>query len=306
MELAQDLLGLHFRNPVLLAAGTCGFGREVADVIDLDQVGGIVTKSVTLEPRLGNPSPRVAGHRAGMMNSIGLANPGARAVRRDVLPWIARHVRHTPVIVSVAGHRPEEYVDIVRLLEDEEGFHAWELNLSCPNDTRLGGRPFALDPLAVSDVIQRVRSCTDRPLLAKLAPNAPDLGEVVRAAESAGADGLTLVNTMPGLVLDPVSGKPALGAGAGGMSGPGLRAIGVHAVWTARSHTDLPLLGVGGIATGEDAVQYLRAGASLVQLGTASFWDPRSEGRVRRELKKFGRRLGIASVADLVGRVELA
>ncbi|TVP72238.1 MAG: dihydroorotate dehydrogenase [Gemmatimonadales bacterium] len=304
MRLEQTVFGLSFRNPVLLAAGTCGFGREVAEVIDLSAVGGLVTKSVTLEPRAGNPSPRVAGVDGGMMNSIGLTNPGAPAVRHDVLPWLEANLSGTPVFVSVAGHSPEEYAEIVSLLDDGPGFQAWELNLSCPNDTRLGGQPFALDPEAAAGVTARVRGLTDRPLVAKLAPNAPDLAAVVKAVEEAGADGFTLVNTMPGLALDPLTGRPALGAGVGGVSGPAIRAMGVRAVWTASQVTDLPLVGVGGIAGGGDAVQYLRAGASLVQVGSASFWDPRSEGRVRKELARLGRQMGLSSVDELTGKVE--
>jgi dihydroorotate dehydrogenase (NAD+) catalytic subunit len=301
VRMEQSLFGAPFPNPVLLAAGTCGFGEEVAEVTPLALLGGLVTKSVTLEPRKGNPAPRVAEFRAGMVNSIGLANPGAREVRRTKLPWIRDNLGGMRVFVSVAGHTPQEYLEIVRLLDDADGFLGYELNLSCPNDTRLGGLPFALDPEALSQVVTGVRALTSRPLLVKLAPNAPDLGPVVRAAEEAGADGLTLVNTLPGLVLDPRSRRPALGAGPGGVSGPALRAVGVHAVWRARRSTGLPLVGVGGIAGGEDAVQYLLAGASLVQVGTASFWDPRSAGRVIKELERFGRRERIAHVSELVG-----
>jgi dihydroorotate dehydrogenase (NAD+) catalytic subunit len=301
MRLEQTLFGTTFRNPVLLAAGTCGFGEEVAEVMELEALGGLVTKSVTLEPRGGNPAPRVAEFRAGMVNSVGLANPGARAVRREKLPWIRERLSGIRVLVSVAGHTLEEYLEIVRILDDAEGFLGFELNLSCPNDSRRGGLPFALDPEALSGVVAGVRALTSRPVLVKLAPNAPDLGAVAKAAEEAGADGLTLVNTFPGLVLDPRTRMPALGAGAGGVSGPALRAVGVHAVWRARQATALPLVGVGGVARGEDAVQYLLAGASLVQVGTASFWDPRSAVRVGKDLERFGHREGIAHVSELVG-----
>lgn len=301
MELGQTIFGATFRSPVLLAAGTCGFGEEVSEVVDLDRLGGLVTKSVTLEPRHGNPSPRVAEFDAGMLNSIGLANPGARAVRSDKLSWIREHLAGINVFVSVAGHTPEEYLRIVEILDDAHGFLGYELNLSCPNDARLGGLPFALDPAALEQVVADVRERTERPILVKLAPNAPDLLPIIRAAESAGADGLTLVNTLPGLVLDPATRRPVLGAGAGGMSGPALRAVGVHAVWKAKGLTGLPLVGVGGIAKGEDAVQYFLAGASLVQIGTASFWDPRSAGRVDREIRRFARRVGVTALTEWVG-----
>jgi len=301
VKLGQELFGVRFRSPVLLAAGTCGFGEEVAEVVDLESLGGMVTKSVTLEPRAGNPAPRVAEFRAGMINSVGLANPGAREVRAKKLPWIRDHLRGTPVFVSVAGHALREYLEVVHILEGAEGFLGFELNLSCPNDSQRGSLPFALDPRALSEVVSGVRALTQRPLLVKLAPNTPDWAPVVRAAEEAGADGLTLVNTLPGLVLDPQTRRPAVGAGAGGVSGPALRAIGVHAVWRARQNTALPLVGVGGISSAEDAVQYLLAGASLLQMGTASFWDPRSAERVTKELDRFGRREGIADLNELIG-----
>jgi len=304
-SMAQSLLGTTFQNPVLLAAGTCGFGEEIAEVVDLDGLGGLITKSVTLEPRAGNPAPRVAEFRAGMVNSVGLANPGAAEVRRRKLPWLRERLRRARVLVSVAGHTPEEFFRVVEILDDADGFQAYEINLSCPNDTRRGGLAFALDPDAAARVMEGVRGRTQRPLVAKLAPNTPDFGPVIRALEAAGADGFTLVNTLPGLVLDPETGEPALGAGAGGMSGPAIRAVGVHAVWSAAAHTRLPLLGVGGIAEGEDAVQYLMAGASLVQMGSASFWDPRSSGRVVKWLEAAVRRRGVDHIQALVGSAQL-
>ena len=298
-----ELFGTAFRNPVLLAAGTCGFGRELAEVARLDRLGGLVTKSVTLEPRQGNPEPRVGEFPAGMINSVGLANPGARAVLAEKLPWIRDHLegKGTRVFVSVAGHTVEEFLQVVEILEEGDGFLGFELNLSCPNDARRGGLPFSLDPEATGGVLAGVRELTSRPLLAKLAPNIPDPEPVIRAAEEAGADGLTLVNTLPGLVLDPETGRPMIGAGAGGVSGPALRAVGVHAVWRARTLTELPLVGVGGIAGGGDAAQYLLAGASLVQVGTASFWDPRSGERVVKELSGVASRRGLERITDLTG-----
>jgi dihydroorotate dehydrogenase (NAD+) catalytic subunit len=291
--LELDLFGGRFQNPVLLAAGTCGFGMEIDDVVDLESLGGFVTKSVTVEPRAGNAAPRVAEFGAGMVNSVGLANPGLEAVRREKLPWIRRNVKKARVLVSVAGHTPAQYERLVRGLAQEDGFLGFELNLSCPNDDRLGGRPFVLDADALRQVVSRCRAVTDRPLLVKLAPNDPDLEKTVRAAEGEGADGLTLVNTLPGLVFDPGSGRPALGAGEGGMSGRALRPAGVRAVAVARRVSSLPLLGVGGIVRVEDAIQYLRAGASLVQVGTASFAAPRAAERIARELPDAVIRAGL-------------
>lgn len=301
MRLEQSLFGAAFQNPVVLAAGTCGFGREVAGVVDLESLGGIVTKSVTLEPREGNPPPRVTEFGPGMLNSIGLANPGAERAAREKLPWLARNLRRARVFVSVAGHAPGEYVRVVEALDSRDGFLGYELNLSCPNDARLEGLPFALDRDALAGLIRDVRARTDRPVLAKLAPNDPDPGATARAAEEAGADGLTLVNTLPGLVLEPGSGRPVLGAGSGGVSGPALRPLGVWAVERARRRCSLPIVGAGGVSTAEDAVQYLRAGASLVQVGTASFADPRAALGIVAGLEAWGRRRGIGSVAELVG-----
>jgi dihydroorotate dehydrogenase (NAD+) catalytic subunit len=245
-----------------------------------------VTKSVTLEPRRGNPAPRVTEFGAGMLNSIGLANPGVEAVRTAKLPWLAANLRRAQVFVSLAGHTPDEYPALVERLDDRDGFLGFELNLSCPNDARRGGLPFALDPEALVQVVTACRARTERPLLAKLAPNDPHLPASATRARDAGADGLTLVNTFPGLVLRADDGTPLLGAGTGGVSGPALRPVGVHAVAAVRAVLDVPLVGVGGVGTEEDARQYIKAGASLVQIGTAALADPRAPGRVARALTR--------------------
>jgi dihydroorotate dehydrogenase (NAD+) catalytic subunit len=286
--LARDVFGVTFQNPVMLAAGTCGFGLELADVIDLEALGGFVTKSVTVEPRAGNPRPRVAELPQGMINSVGLANPGLEAVRREKLPWLRQNVRRAQVLVSVAGNSAESYERIVSTLDDEEGFLGFELNLSCPND-RERGRPFVLDPAALVEVVEVCRRRTPRPLLVKLAPNDPDLERTVKAAESAGADGLTLVNTLPGLALREESGLPVLGAGEGGVSGPALRPAAVRAVQLARRVSPLPVVGVGGIGSARDALEYLVAGACLVQVGTASFASPRSAPHIVEQLERWSR-----------------
>ena len=301
MRLSQTLFGAAFHNPVLLASGTCGFGEELRDALDLEALGGIVTKSVTLEPRAGNPAPRLVEAGNAMLNSVGLANPGLEHVCSEKLPWMREHLSGIQVFVSVAGHIPDEYWRIVEGLESVGGFLGYELNLSCPNDTRLGGLPFALDPEALRGVVEGARSLTDRPLLVKLAPNVPDIGPVAEAAEGAGADGVTLVNTMPGLVIDITSRSAALGAGSGGLSGPALRAVGVHAVHRARGCTSIPLLGVGGITVAGDAIQYLLAGASLVQVGTATFADPRTAQTVAKGVARYGEKMGIENIQDLIG-----
>ncbi|MEE2669265.1 MAG: dihydroorotate dehydrogenase [Gemmatimonadota bacterium] len=301
MRLEQMLFGVKFENPVLLAAGTCGFGEELREVLNLRALGGIVTKSVTLEPRIGNAAPRVVEAGDAMLNSIGLANPGLERVREEKLPWINEHLSDIQVFVSIAGQSPDEFWRIIEGLEDEEGFLGYELNLSCPNDKGHGGLPFALDSEALREVVAGSRQLTRRPLLVKLAPNVPDIGPVAAVAEDAGADGVTLLNTMPGLIIDFETRRAALGAGSGGLSGPALRAVGVHAVHRARECTIVPLVGVGGITCANDALQYLLAGASLVQIGTATFADPRAAERVVDGISSYGERMGVEAVEELIG-----
>jgi dihydroorotate dehydrogenase (NAD+) catalytic subunit len=304
VKLETDAFGVEFQNPVLLAAGTCGFGMELAEVLDLEALGGFVTKSVTVEPRGGNPAPRVTEFAAGMLNSVGLANPGLEGVRREKLPWIAKNVQKARVFVSVAGHTAEEFYALIEGFDSEDGFVGFEVNLSCPNDAKRGGPPFALDPDAVAEILSGCRALTERPILAKLAPNDPALSRTVRRAAEAGVDGLTLVNTLPGLLLHSDSGKPELGAGQGGMSGPALRPAGLRAVREARGATDLPLVGVGGVLSPDDAVAYARAGAQLIQMGTATFAEPGAGPKLAKGLSRWGRRHGVGAWEDLIRRTE--
>lgn len=284
MNGAARLFGTDFANPVLTAAGTCGFGEPVVDVMAPSEIGGLVTKSVTVEPRWGNPAPRVAEYPGGMLNSVGLANPGWRAVRDEKLPWMRRHLGDLPVFLSVAGARAAEYGQVVAGLDAEDGFVGFELNLSCPNDSHLGGKPFCLDPPALREVLDLVRPLTDRALVVKLAPNDPDIAATASLAVEHGADGVTAINTVPGF-LPNGGGAARLGAGRGGTSGPALLPVGLAAVREIAAAVDVPVMGVGGILTAEDARAYLDAGASLVQVGTGSFADPRCAARVARNLE---------------------
>ncbi len=284
MSGAAQLFGTHFAHPVLMAAGTCGFGEPLLDVMAPAEIGGLVTKSVTVEPRWGNPAPRVAEFPGGMLNSVGLANPGWRAVRDEKLPWMRRCLDGLPVFVSVAGARVAEYGEVVAGLDGEDGFVGFELNLSCPNDSHLGGKPFCLDPEALREVLELVRSLTERPLIVKLAPNDPEIGATAALAVRHGADGVTAINTMPGFLADEGRGS-RLGAGRGGTSGPALLPVGLAAVREIADAVDVPVMGVGGILTARDARAYLDAGASLVQIGTGSFADPRCAARVARNLE---------------------
>lgn len=283
-DLSRDFLGQRFQNPVLLASGTAGFGRELAGVADLDRLGGLVTKAVSLTPRPGNAPPRVAEFRGGMLNSVGLANPGLDRVRADELPWLAAHLRRARVIVNVVGFAVEEYAEVVAGLADAPGVTAFELNLSCPN-TSAGGIEFGADAGCVTRIVSLCRARTRRPLVAKLSPVLPDVGAMALVARDAGADAVSVVNTMPGELFEP-SGVPRLGNGFGGMSGPALLPVGVLAVARVIERTGgMPVIGVGGIRCAEDARQYLGVGASLVAIGTAGLADPRLPERVVRDLE---------------------
>jgi dihydroorotate dehydrogenase (NAD+) catalytic subunit len=283
-ELSPDLFGRRFQNPLLLAAGTAGFGRELDGVVDLDRLGGIVTKAVSLEPRHGNPPPRVAEFRGGMLNSVGLANPGIERARTDHLPWLINRLRRAHVLVNVVGFTVEEYGDVVGRLDGVSGITGFELNLSCPN-TSAGGIEFGADAGCVRRIVSTCRSRTKLPLIAKLSPLLPDIGGIAVAARDAGADAVTAVNTLPGLLWHS-DGGARLGQGNGGVSGPALLPLGVLAVARILDRTGgMPVIGVGGVRSAEDVRQYLRAGASLVAMGTAALADPRLPERIVRDLE---------------------
>lgn len=300
MNLQQSLLGTTFQNPVLLASGTCGYGEELDGILDIDRLGGLSIKAVTVEPRAGNAAPRVTEFHGGMLNSIGLANVGLDAFRRERLPWLRERLTRARVLVNVAGRTAEEFGELVRALDGEPGFVAFELNVSCPN-VKEGGAIFCSREDLLAEAVRAARRATTRPLVVKLAPNVPDIGAMAAVAVAEGADALTLVNTAPGLLFNTETRRAVLGAGTGGVSGPALLPIGVHAVWQARQRVDVPLIGAGGIRTGADAVQYLLAGASLVQVGTATFADPRASLRVLQQLERYGDDAGIADLAALIG-----
>ena len=281
---SREVFGAHFQNPVLLAAGTAGFGRELDGVLNLEALGGLVTKAVSRDPRQGNKSPRVAEFSGGMMNAIGLANPGLDHVLAEELPWLTR-LKRARVIVNVVGFTEDEYVQVVQGLERAEGITALELNLSCPNTAR-GGIEFGADPASVSRIVTRCRSVTTRPLVAKLSPALPDIAGMALVARDAGADGVSLVNTMPGLLYDD-AGSPRLGNGNGGVSGPSLLPIGVLATRRVQEKAPgFPVIGVGGVRSAHDVRQYLHAGAALVAIGTAALADPHLPERIIRELAR--------------------
>ncbi len=284
-DLSRTVFGQRFQNPLLLAAGTAGFGRELAGVVDLERLGGLVTKAVSREPRAGNLPPRVAEFRGGMLNSVGLANPGLDRVRADELPWLASHLQHARVIVNVVGFTVEEYADVVDGLDAMAGITAFELNLSCPN-TSAGGIEFGADRECVRRIVSLCRRRTRLPIAAKLSPVLPDIADMALVARDAGADAITLVNTMPGLMFNGGRGT-RLGNGSGGVSGPALLPLGVLAVTRVAERTGgMTVIGTGGVRTADDVEQYLRAGASLVGLGTGALANPRLPERIVTELER--------------------
>ena len=301
--------GLTFQNPIVLAAGTAAYGHELEGVVDLAVLGGLVTKAVSPEPRAGAPAPRVAEFGGGMINAVGLANPGVQAVRTEHLPWLARSLPSVRKLANIVGFAVEEFADVIEQLElslaAEAGgaLDGFELNVSCPN-VKAGGMEFGADPEALTQVVRRARAATARPLFVKLSPALPDIARTAQTAVDAGADGLTLVNTIPGLVVDVERRRPALGFGTGGVSGTALLPVGVLATSKVRRVVKVPLVGIGGVSSAEDALQYLIAGASLVGIGTAMLRDPRTPERIVRDLARWCERHGLARIEDVVGSLE--
>ena len=284
-DLSRELFGLQFQNPILLAAGTAGFGKEVHGVLDVDRLGGLITKAVSRDPRDGNAAPRVAEFPGGMLNSVGLANPGVVRVREEYLPWIASRLSRARVLVNVVGFTVEEYADVVAELDGSAGITGFELNLSCPN-TRAGGIEFGADPACVQRIVSLCRSRTRLPLIAKLSPVLPDVAAMAQAARDAGADAISAVNTLPGLLFGH-HGPARLGNGNGGVSGPGLLPVGVLAVARIVERIGpTPVIGVGGVRSADDVRQYLKVGAALVAIGTAALADPRLPERILKELEQ--------------------
>ena len=286
-KLSRTLFGQQFQNPVLLAAGTAGFGNELVGVLDVTSLGGLITKSISLHPRAGNLPPRVTEFRGGMLNSVGLANPGVVQVAADDLPRLLKLAPPARVLVSVVGFQLDEYAAVIDQLTDQTGIAALELNLSCPN-TAAGGIEFGADPASIEAVVKTCRAHTTFPLIVKLSPVSHDIGILARAAAGAGADAVSVVNTMPGRLLDR-SGHAKLGVGRGGVSGPALFPVGLQATAVVLESTDgLPVIGVGGVRSADDLRQYLRVGASLVQIGTAALADPRLPARLVQDLELNG------------------
>jgi dihydroorotate dehydrogenase (NAD+) catalytic subunit len=301
-DLAITVCGIALRNPVLAASGTFAYGVEFEKLVDLDALGGLVVKGLSREPIEGNAPPRVYESEGGMINSIGLQNIGVRAFVKEKLPALAR--LRTAVFANVFGNCVEDYLEVLRVLNDHEGLAGYELNVSCPN-TAQGGIYFSSDPALLCEVVAAAKRVAARPLIVKLSPNVSEIEPLARAAEASGADALSLVNTFISLAIDARRRRPRIGAGFGGLSGPAIKPIALRLVYQAARAVKIPVIGLGGVASGEDAAEFLIAGASAVEVGTATFWDPRSPLRIAGELSTFLRRENIARAADLVGTLKM-
>jgi len=297
-DLSVVLGSLRLRNPVMTASGTFGYGPEYADLVDFEKLGAIVVKGISLEPWGGNPPPRMVEVVGGLINAIGLQNPGVEGFLREYLPFLRGFA--TPIIVNIWGRTAEEYAAVARRLDGVEGVAALEINVSCPN-IKEGSKLFGTDLDAFRRVLEAVRAATRLPLMPKLAPNVSDIGAFARAAEDGGADAVSLINSVPAMAVDVETRRPRLANVTGGLTGPAIRPMAVKLVWEAARATRLPVVGMGGISEAEHAAEFLIVGASAVAVGTATFADPRAAVRVAEGLRGLLRRLGLASIRELIG-----
>jgi dihydroorotate dehydrogenase (NAD+) catalytic subunit len=301
-RLETDLCGIRLKNPVIAASGTFGYGVEFASILDLNALGGFVVKGLSREPIEGNPPPRIWEAEGGMINSIGLQNIGVREFVKQKLPLLSK--LQTAVFANVFGYAVDDYTEVIRVLESDSGLAGYELNVSCPN-TRHGGIFFSSDPALLAQVVSAVKTLAKRPVIVKLSPNVSHIEPLARAAEDAGADMISLVNTFIALAVDARARKPRIGAGFGGLSGPAIKPLALRLVYQASKAVKIPVIGLGGIGCGEDAAEFMVAGASAVEVGTATFWDPQSPLRIARELDRFLREEKINNVREIVGTLRM-
>ena len=297
-NMTTNIGGLKMKNPLITASGTCGYGREMSELFDLSLLGGIAVKGTTLEPRLGNPPPRIAETPSGMLNSVGLQNPGIEAVLTKELPFLSQF--DTAVILNIAGHSIEEYGLIAERLDSAANLAAVEINISCPN-VKAGGMSFGVHPKVAAQVVSLVKSKTKLPVIAKLTPNVTDITEIAKACEAAGADILALINTVLSMVIDIETRRPLLANGFGGLSGPAIKPLAVRMVWQTAQAVSIPIIGMGGISTAEDAVEFLLAGASAFQIGSINFHNPCVAPQIISELDRWCDDHGVKNIAELIG-----
>ncbi len=298
-DLSVSLAGIQLKNPVIAASGTFGYGVEFEDVVHLNQLGGFVVKGLSKEPMAGNPPPRLYETAAGMLNAIGLQNIGARAFIEEKLPKL-RAIKNIVVVANVFGYTREDYEQTIQILNEGEGIDAYELNVSCPN-TAHGGLQFGSDPRSLDEVVATARHISQRPLIVKLSPNVTSIAQMARVAQEAGADALSLVNTFVAMAIDTETRKPRIANVTAGLSGPAIKPIAIRMVYDASKAVKIPIIGIGGISTAEDIVEFMLAGASAVQIGTASYWDPRATEKIVQELESWCVHHRVGRIGELTG-----
>jgi len=299
IDLAVNLAGISFKNPILAASGTFGYGVEFEDIVHLNKLGGIVVKGLSREPMTGNPPPRLWETAAGMLNAIGLQNIGAQSFIEDKLPLL-RKMKDVIVLANVFGYTREDFEITIQILNEGEGISAYELNVSCPN-TEQGGMQFGSDPRLLDEVVRKAKRVSARPLIVKLSPNVTSIAQMAYVAQEAGADALSLVNTFVAMAIDVETRKPRIANITAGLSGPAIKPIALRMVYDAAQAVRIPVIGMGGISKAEDVIEYLLAGATAVQIGTASYWDPCATERIVEELAKWCGDHEITRLADLTG-----
>ncbi|HEX7896108.1 MAG TPA: dihydroorotate dehydrogenase [Terriglobales bacterium] len=302
-DLHVTVAGIEFKNPVIAASGTFGYGVEFEDVVHLERLGGFVVKGLSREPMIGNPPPRLYETAAGMLNAIGLQNIGAKAFIEEKLPKL-RALKNTVVIANVFGYTREDYEHAIEILNEGEGIAAFELNVSCPN-TQHGGIQFGSDPRTLDELVRSAKRFAQRPLIVKLSPNVTSIGQMAYVAQEAGADAISLVNTFVAMSIDVETRKPRIANVTAGLSGPAIKPIAVRMVYEASKSVQIPVIGMGGISTASDVIEFMLAGASAVQVGTASYWDPRATEKIAGELERWCKEHDVTRIAELTGAVEV-
>ncbi|MFX3674165.1 MAG: dihydroorotate dehydrogenase [Paenisporosarcina sp.] len=298
-RLSVELPGLSLKNPIMPASGCFGFGKEYAKLYDLSKLGAIMIKATTLETRLGNPTPRVAETASGMLNAIGLQNPGLEKVISEELAWLKQY--DVPIIANVAGTLTGDYVEVAKHISKAKNVHAVELNISCPN-VKCGGITFGTDPVIAAELTAAVKAVSEVPVYVKLSPNVTDVSAIARAVEEAGADGITMINTLIGMRLDTRTGQPVIANGTGGLSGPAVKPVALRMVYEVSKQVSIPIIGMGGITTVDDVIDFMSAGASAVAIGTANFVDPFVCPTIIEQLPEKLDWLGLNNVSELTGR----
>lgn len=300
-DMSVEIAGIKLRNSVMTASGTFGYGEEFAEYVDLEKIGAFVTKGLSLKPRAGNPTPRIVETPGGMLNAIGLQNVGIDAFIKDKVPFL--RTVNTPAIANFFGNTPEEYAQLAARLDEIPEVAGLEVNISCPN-VKQGGIVFGTDPDCASDVVAACRAATKKPLIVKLSPNVTDIVEMAKACEAAGADALSLINTLTGMAIDLEKRRPILANITGGLSGPAIKPVALRMVWQVAKAVKLPLIGIGGIMSATDALEFILAGATAVQIGTASFVNPSAAQQIATDMETWLVEHGVSSIKELIGNLQ--